>query len=98
MQYGWKTTTNGEPLVFEFENCKKMFVLFARTNSGNGGKAIGDVNGRKTEVDSHFEDGWGIYANATLVFESDKPEDVTFTLTPTLEEGKEFTLIAIMVS
>lgn len=98
MEYGWKTTTNGDPLVFKFENCKKMFVLIERTNSGKGGKAIGDVNGRKTEFDSHFEDGWGIYANSTLVFESDKPEDVTFTLTPALEEDKEFALIAIMVS
>lgn len=98
MEYGWKTTTNGDPLVFKFENCKKMFVLFERTNSGNGGKAVGDVNGRKTEFDSHFEDGWGIYANSALVFESEKPEDVTFTVTPQLEEGKEFTLIAIMIS
>lgn len=98
MEYGWKATTNGEPLIFKFENCKKMYVLFERTNKGNGGKAIGDANGRKTEFDSHFEHGWGIYANNALVFEAEKPETVTFSITPQLEEGKEFALIAIMVS
>ena len=98
MERGWKATTNGEPIVFDLGKCKKVYVLFERTNKGNGGKAIGDANGRKTEFDSHFEDGWGIYANNALVFEAEKPENVTFTVTPMLEEGKEFALIAIMVS
>ena len=90
--------TNGAPLKFEFENVSNIFLSFERTNKGDGGKAVADVNGVKTEMDSDFSGGWGVYYNSTKVYESETPGSVTLTITPDLEQGKHFALVGILVS
>ncbi len=94
----WVANTGGEPLKFELENVSNIFLSFERTNKGNGGKAVAEVGGVKTEMDSDFTGGWGVYYNSTKVYESETPGDVTLTITPDLEEGKRFALVGILVS
>lgn len=96
--YGWVANENGEPLVFEFKNCRRIYMLFEKTNKGDGGKAVADVAGKKTTLDADFKDGWGVYYNNTLLYATDTPTDLTLTVTPTLEEGKHFAVAGIMVS
>lgn len=98
MPKGWIAHTNGDPLVYKFEKVTRIFVLFEKTNRGDGGKAIVDVNGNQTELDSDFADGWGIYSNHIMVFDSENPQEVTLKITPLLQEKKRFTVIGIMVS
>ena len=95
---GWVANTGGEALTFEFENVSNIFLQFERTNKGNGGKAVAEVNGVKTQMDSDFTGGWGVYYNSTKVYESETPSNVTLTITPDLEEGKRFALVGILVS
>lgn len=96
--FGWQATRNGEPLVLRFRDCKEIHVLYEYTNKGTGGKAVCEAAGRQTELDSDFVNGYGVYAHNVRVFESSTPQDVTFTLTPRLESGRSFMLIAVMVS
>ena len=96
--YGWQANRNGESLVLRFENCTRIHVLYEYTNKGTGGKVLCDVNGRQTELNSDFVNGYGIYAHNVTVFESDAPETATLTLTPMLDEGRSFTLLAVLVS
>jgi len=96
--YGWRAEKNGEPLVLRFENCTRIHVLYEYTNKGTGGKVLCDVNGRQTELNSDFVNGYGIYAHNVTVFESDAPEAATLTLTPMLDEGRSFTLMAVLAA
>ncbi len=96
--YGWVAHENGEPLVFEFENCHRIYILFEKTNKGDGGKAIANVCGKETVLDADFKDGWGVYYNNTLLYESDTPLNLKVTITPILEEDKHFAVAGIMVS
>ncbi len=94
----WIANSNGEPLTFKLEKVSNIFVQFERTNKGDGGKAIVDVNGVKTELDSDFTGGWGVYYNSEHVFASETKQDVTLTVTPVLEEGKRFALVGLLIS
>lgn len=96
--YGWVANENGAPLTFEFKNCCRVYMLFEKTNRGNGGKAVAQVGDRKTVLDADFKDGWGIYYNNTLLYKSEIPQDIVLTVTPDLEEGKHFAVAGIMVS
>ena len=95
--WGWRADRNGEPLVLRFEHCTRIHVLYEYTNKGTGGKVLCDVNGRRTELNSDFVNGYGIYAHNVTVFESDAPETADLTLTPMLDEGRSFTLLAVLV-
>ena len=86
-----------KPCEGSLENCKRMYVLFERTNK-NGGLAVADANGTRTELDSSFDGGWGSYAHNTLVFSAREAQAVTLTITPQLEETREFALLAVMLS
>lgn len=94
----WIANENGQALTFKLENVSNIFLQFERTNRGNGGKAVADANGVKTEMDSDFTGGWGVYYNSTKVYESETPQDVTLTITPDLEEGKRFALVGLLIS
>ena len=95
---GWRAEENGEPIEFFIPSCRSVSMLFERTNKGNGGKAVAVCEGKEELLDADFKDGWGIYANNRTIFTSDVPRDVTLTVTPDLEEGKFFTLVAVMVA
>lgn len=98
MPNGWVAYENGAPLVFEFENCRRIYILFERTNKGDGGKAEVTAGERRTVLDADFKDGWGIYSNHELVFKAEKPEKVRLEIKPLLEEGRHFAIAGIMVS
>ena len=98
MGKGWTARTNGEPLEFYFENCTRVFVLFERTNRGDGGKVLVSANDKEFMLDADFKDGWGLYANNVIVFDSDTPDNVSIKITPQLEENKQFSVIGMMVS
>lgn len=98
MHFGWYADENGAPLVFEFENCSRIFVLFEKTNSGTGGRATVTVGGKETALDADFKDGWGVYSNTAYVFNNDEPQKVVLKIQPQLETGKHFTVIGIMLS
>ena len=95
---GWKATNSGDPIEFFIPSCRAVNILFERTNRGDGGKAVAVCEGKVENLDADFKDGWGIYANNREMFVSDTPRDVTLTVTPQLEEGKFFTLVAVMVA
>lgn len=96
--YGWVARENGEPITFEFKNCHRVYMLFERTNKGDGGKAIARILDKEVVLDADFKDGWGIYYNNSLIYGSDEPQDLVLTVTPKLEEGKFFAIAGIMVS
>ncbi len=96
--FGWVANENGEPLVFKFRNCRRIYMLFEKTNKGNGGKALARVCDKETVLDADFKDGWGVYYNNTLLYASDDPCDMTLTIIPQLEQGKHFAVAGIMVS
>lgn len=96
--YGWVARENGKPITFKFENCSRIYMLFERTNKGDGGKAIAKVKENEVELDADFKDGWGIYYNNSLIYKCDEPQDLTLTVTPLLEDGKFFAIAGIMVS
>ncbi len=96
MPDGWRAVENGAPLTFTVKNCRRLHILYRRTNEGVGGKAVIDVNGVKTTLDSDFPNGWGVYAPFAPVWDSAEPADLTITVTPELEAGKQFTFIALL--
>lgn len=96
--YGWVAHENGAPLVFRFENCSRLYMLFERTNKGDGGRATARVFDRETELNADFENGWGIYYNNALIYSGDKPQTVELTVTPRLENGRHFAVAGIMLS
>ncbi|MBQ1279258.1 MAG: SGNH/GDSL hydrolase family protein [Clostridia bacterium] len=96
--FGWVAHENGGPLKFEFENCRRIYILFEKTNKGDGGKAIASVRDKETVLDADFKDGWGVYYNNTLLYAADTPSKFTLTITPQLEAGKHFAVAGIMVS
>ncbi len=98
MKKGWRADTNGEPMIFSFKKATRIFVLFEKTNRGDGGKAEIEVDGKCVSFDADFTDGWGIYSNCEQIFESKKPSDVTITVKPKLEKNKEFSIVGILVS
>lgn len=96
--YGWVAHQNGAPIKFLFKNCHRVYLLFERTNRGDGGKAKAEILGKETILDADFKDGWGIYYNNALIYASEKPQDLILTVTPDLKEGEHFALAGIMVS
>lgn len=96
--YGWVAHENGEPIRFELKNCHRVYLLFERTNRGTGGKAVAKILDSEIEMDADFKDGWGIYYNNTLVYDTDEAQDLVLTVTPMLQEGQHFALAGIMVS
>lgn len=96
--FGWVCHENGQPLTFEFKGCKRIYMLFEKTNKGDGGKAIARVKDKETTLDADFKDGWGVYYNNTLLYAADTPEDLTLTITPSLEDGKHFAVAGLMIS
>lgn len=98
LENGWKATENGAPIEFFIPSCRAVSILFERTNKGNGGKAIAACEGKEELLDADFKDGWGIYANNRTIFTSETPRDVTLTVTPQLEDGKFFTLVAVLAA
>lgn len=95
--YGWIATENGSPLTFEFKDCHRIYVLFEKSNRGDGGKAIVEVCDKEIELDADFNDCY-TYCHDTLIYSSEIQQDVVLTITPDLEEGKHFTVAGIMVS
>ncbi len=98
MPNGWVAYENGAPLIFEFENCRRIYILFERTNKGDGGRAEVLAGERRTVLDADFKDGWGVYSNHELVFKAESPERVRLEIKPTLEKGRHFAVAGIMVS
>ena len=96
--YGFVASENGEPLKFNFNNCRRIYLLFEKTNKGNGGKALVRAGEKEVELDADFKDGWGVYYNNACVFESAVPTKVTLSIIPQLEDGKHFAVAGIMVS
>lgn len=98
LENGWKATENGAPIEFFIPSCRAVSILFERTNKGNGGKAVAVCEGKEELLNADFKDGWGIYANNRTIFTSETPHDVTLTVTPQLEDGKFFTLVAVLAA
>ena len=96
--YGWLAHENGAPIVFNLKKCSRVYMLFERTNKGDGGKAIARVFDWETVLDADFKDGWGIYYNNSLVYSGDEAQDIILSITPELENGKHFAVAGIMVS
>ena len=94
----WSTCENGDPLVMKLENVHRLFILTENTNSGFGGKAELNINGNTSVLDTDFAGGFGVMAKSEDVFESDQGQDITVTVSPKLEDGKSFGLIALLVS
>ena len=88
----------GAPIVFNLKKCSRVYMLFERTNKGDGGKAIARVFDWETVLDADFKDGWGIYYNNSLVYSGDEAQDIILSITPELENGKHFAVAGIMVS
>lgn len=95
---GWVAHKNGDPLVFELKECKRVYIIFEKTNSGKGGKAVVKAKEKEALLDSDFPNGWGSYYHNIMLYSSDTPSDLTLTVTPNLEEDKHFTVLGLMIS
>ncbi len=76
----------------------KICFIIKQTNSGDGGKAVVVCEGEKEIINADFKNGWGTYANSCSIYTNETPRDVTLTVTPDLEDGKAFTLVAVLVA
>lgn len=89
---------NGDPLVFELENCKSIFLEYERSHKGDGGKGVVTVGEKTIEFDCDFTGGWGTYYTTVRIFKSDTPKTVTIKITPKLEEGKHVGIAGILMA
>lgn len=93
---GW-ISRGTEPMTFTVEGCRRLHLMILRRPQADAGKALVTVNGAASEMDSYFPDGWGSYAEACSVFESDTPTSVTITIQP--EDGeKPFILLRVLAA
>lgn len=98
MKTAWKAKTNGKKIVFELKNVKTVDILFERKPQNMGKAILITPDNEKIVLDGDFPNGWGAYAKEKRVFASEDSTDVSFSLTPDLDVGQEFNLIAVMVS
>ncbi len=94
---GWICENVGNPIVFSLKNCKRVHVAYVREVSPLAGVAEITANGENHRIDSYFADGWGDYSETSLVFDSEKSEDVTLSI-KNISEGKRFAILRILVA
>lgn len=98
MKTAWQAKTNGKKIVFDLKDVKTLDVLFEKKPQERGKAIIKTDKGEELVLDGGFPNGWGPYAQVKRLFAQEKGEDVSFSLTPDLEDGQEFNLLAIMIS
>ncbi len=98
MKTAWKATKNGKAITFKIENVKTVDILFQRKPQNMGKTILTTPDNEKIVLDGDFPNGWGAYAEEKRVFASEEAKDVSFTLTPDLEQELEFDLLAVMIS
>ncbi len=94
---GWISDECGKPMIFHLNHCKKIHIAFVKSIYESAGSATVRIGEDEFLIDSSFAGGWGNYAETKLVFSSEKPKDVTLSITPN-EKGKIFALLRIMIA
>ncbi len=93
---GWIAEDKGESMRFTLKGCREVLIAFVREPNEKAGSVLIEANGKGTEINSFFKNGWGRYAETCSVFSSEQSEDVEIALMP-IEKGKRFALLRILV-
>ena len=60
---GWTTTSGSQPIVFEINDAKNIFILYKASVDGTGASATVRLDGKNIgTIHSDFSGGWGDYA------------------------------------
>lgn len=92
---GW-ISCGSKPLRFDARNAKEVHLMVLFSSDENMGSAEIEVNGHKTVVDCHVENG-NEYVKAVKIFSSDTPQYASIRITPK-DADKNFIFLRVGVA
>lgn len=93
---GWTATGSGDAMTFSVKNAKYVYIMYYQDASGSDSRAEVNCNGVSKGTMSAYQ-GWA-RSEAFEVVNSDTAGDYTITIKPTSADGKQFSVLGILVS